>query len=68
MKINEIRQLAKNKKIEKIPSTKKMMIRAIQNEEGNANCFAIGSSSACGQDACIWRADCLKEDALQMAS
>lgn len=34
------------------------LIRAIQKQEGNFDCFGT-SKGYCDQDSCMWRSDCL---------
>jgi len=39
--------------------SKKDLIKAIQRQEGNFDCFGSAGSS-CDQSACCWRGDCLR--------
>ncbi|MDO8465896.1 MAG: SAP domain-containing protein [Gallionella sp.] len=34
------------------------LIKKIQVEEGNFNCYATASNSVCDQVNCLWRGDC----------
>ncbi len=36
------------------------LIKAIQNAEGNADCFASINRKNCAEINCCWRSDCLK--------
>jgi len=58
MKMPEVRARAKAAGIKTNRSKKQDLVRAIQRAEGNRDCFNRGESAACGQDGCIWRADC----------
>lgn len=62
MKVNEIREIAKNRNMTQLPKTKSMLIQAIQRHEGNIDCYATGASNQCGQEGCLWRKDCLDSD------
>ena len=58
MKINEIKEIARQHSIKVGKATKAQLVRAIQQSEGNQQCFASNSSAVCGQHACAWREDC----------
>jgi hypothetical protein len=61
MKMNEVRARAKDLGITiKVGSTKVDAIRAIQRAEGYEDCFGRGLYNSCGQDMCLFRADCIK--------
>jgi hypothetical protein len=34
------------------------LIRTMQRQEGNAECFNTGQAQSCGQSRCLWLADC----------
>ena len=58
MKLEEIKDVARQHNI-KIGKLKKAeLVRAIQKAEGNEACFAVGQASECGQHSCLWRDDC----------
>ena len=58
MKLEQIKEIAKQNDI-KIGKLKKgALVRAIQGAEGNIPCFETGQISTCGQVDCLWRADC----------
>lgn len=58
MKLEEIKEIAKQHNIKAGKMKKAELVRAIQAAEGNPQCFETGTSSACGQDGCLWRQDC----------
>lgn len=39
--------------------SKPELIKAIQMQEGNFDCFATAQSGACDQGNCLWLDDCL---------
>ena len=58
MKLEEIKEIAKQHNI-KIGKLKKAeLVQAIQLVEGNEVCFESGKADECGQAECLWRADC----------
>jgi hypothetical protein len=59
MKIDEIKNIAKQRNIKVGKATKCELVRAIQQAEGNQQCFASNSSKVCGQLSCLWREDCV---------
>lgn len=59
MTINEIRTKAKNMGINTTKMKKPDMIRAIQRAERNLDCYATLRVEHCGEDACLWRIDCI---------
>ena len=61
MKMNEIREIAKSHGIKPGKLSKTNLIKSIQIEEGNSDCFATALDLDCTQDQCRWRADCFKQ-------
>lgn len=61
MNMQEIRKIAKTQGIKpgKLPKAK--LIRAIQLDEGNVDCYATDYNNECNQMGCLWREDCLKQ-------
>ena len=59
MNIDEIKKIAKQHGIKAGKATKSELIRLIQQTEGNPQCYNSNSSQVCGQDACLWREDCV---------
>jgi len=61
MKLQEIRELARRRGIEVARMRKKMdIVRAIQKNEGNDECFMSKRTSVCDQTGCLWLEDCTK--------
>jgi hypothetical protein len=58
MKMQETREIAKNMGIKTANMKKVDIIRAIQQAEGNCDCYNTGKASGCGQSICLWRDDC----------
>jgi len=58
MKIEEVRSIAKSQGIHPGKLSKTELVRTIQTEEGNFNCFATAYSGECDQLGCSWREDC----------
>lgn len=59
MKLDEIKEIAKQHNIKVGKMKKADLVRAIQQVEGNEVCFETGQADMCGQDACLWRKDCV---------
>lgn len=59
MHIQTIRSIAKDRGIKAGRMTKADMIRTIQRNEGNFDCFATATNGFCDQFDCSWREDCL---------
>lgn len=58
MKLDEIKEIAKQHHIKTGKMKKAELIRAIQDAEKNEQCFDSGSAATCGQEDCLWREDC----------
>ena len=58
MKLEEIKEIAKQHNIKAGKLKKTELVRAIQDAEGNELCFETGTADSCGQDACLWRKVC----------
>jgi len=58
MKMIEIKAIAKERGIKAGRLNKTDLVRTIQQQEGNAACFNTGQVDSCGQDQCLWHADC----------
>jgi hypothetical protein len=58
MKLEEIKEIAKQHNIKVGKLKKADLVRAIQEAEGNEVCFETDTSKSCGQDLCRWREDC----------
>jgi hypothetical protein len=61
MTLQEIRKIAQERGL-KLDSRKKKqdVVRAIQRDEGNRDCFMSAGVETCDQDCCLWRKDCSK--------
>ncbi len=59
MKVEEIREIARQRNIKTGKAKKAELVRSIQQTEGNEPCFERGQAKTCGQDACLWREDCV---------
>jgi len=58
MKLDEIKEIAKQHNIKSVRVKKADLVRAIQLAEGNDQCFDSGNATDCGQEKCLWREDC----------
>lgn len=58
MKMEEVRSLAKALNIKSAHLSKAELIKSIQTEEGNFDCFATAAGGDCDQIDCLWRKDC----------
>jgi hypothetical protein len=59
MKLEEIKEIAQQHGIKTGKMKKAELIRTIQSAERNEQCFEAGKADNCGQDACLWRSDCV---------
>ena len=57
--IKEITSIAKNRGIKTAKLNKLSLIRTIQIEEGNFDCYGTAYTGECDQHQCSWRTDCL---------
>jgi hypothetical protein len=57
--MNEIKAIASERGIKCGKLNKTDLVRTIQQQEGNPSCYNTGQKNICGQDQCLWRADCL---------
>ncbi len=62
MVMQEIRDIARDNGIKPGKLSKVMLVRTIQESEGNTVCFATAISGECEQHGCLWRNDCLATD------
>jgi hypothetical protein len=58
MKLEEVKKIAKQLGIPVKGMKKAEIIRAIQRDEGNTDCYETGTAESCGQTGCLWRDDC----------
>ena len=59
MKMKDVQKKAKAMGVKPGKLRKVALIQAIQAAEGNEPCYQTDSSSACGQDQCCWKEDCV---------
>jgi hypothetical protein len=62
MTLKEVKAIAKKKNLTVANTKKAEIIRAIQRDECNNDCFATGTANECGQMNCLWRPDCLQTE------
>ena len=61
MRLSEIEKKARGLGIKDTwKYSKKDLIKTIQRNEGNVDCFANSNSVTCDQLHCSWRDDCVK--------
>lgn len=58
MKLEGVKEIARERGIPLKKMKKTELIRTIQRNEGNFDCYNTDSSTTCGQLNCIWRDDC----------
>lgn len=58
MYMQEIRSIAKDRNIATAGLSKLDIIRKLQSEEGNFDCYATAVDGVCDQKGCKWREDC----------
>ena len=58
MKLEEIRTIAKSRSIHPGKLSKSELIKSIQLEEGNFDCYGTALTGVCDQTGCCWRNDC----------
>jgi hypothetical protein len=61
MNMNEIKAIATKLGIKSGRMKKAELVRAIQIEEGNYDCFGTVRFHECTEEGCLWRTDCKKE-------
>ena len=59
MRFQDIQKMAKGMDIKPYRMKKTDMIRAIQREENNIECYGTDRVDICEEEACLWRGDCL---------
>jgi hypothetical protein len=59
MKLVEIKEIARQRNVNVCKMKKDDLVRGIQQSENNEACYKTGKASQCGQDACLWREDCV---------
>lgn len=59
MNLQIIRDIARERGFHPGRLTKIDLIRCIQREEGNFDCYGTALTGYCDQHVCLWREDCL---------
>lgn len=59
MRLEEIKEIAKQHNVKAGKLKKADLVRAIQEVENNEVCFETGTAERCGQDTCLWREVCV---------
>jgi hypothetical protein len=68
MNMEEVRSIAKSHSIHTGKLSKGALIKSIQLEEGNFDCFGTAVLGICDQLNCSWREDCFQSSRQEMAS
>ncbi len=58
MKLEAIRDMARLHGLQTSKRTKADLIKGIQRDEGNFDCYATAYAGVCDQYGCLWREDC----------
>jgi hypothetical protein len=58
MKLADVKKIAKDRGLQVRNMKKVEIIRTIQQNEGNIDCYNTESAESCGQNSCLWRDDC----------
>ena len=58
MNMTQLKIVAKERGVKPGAMKKEPLIRAIQQAEGNPQCFNTNFAQQCGQGGCLWREDC----------
>jgi len=58
MNMTQVKDVAKDRGVKPGKMNKELLIRSIQQIEGNPQCFNTQFSHLCGQENCLWREDC----------
>ena len=59
MRFQDIQKMAKGMDIKPYRMKKTEMIRAIQRQENNIQCYGTHRVDTCEEESCLWRVDCL---------
>lgn len=59
MNMQAIRETAKTRGVSPGRLGKIELVRTLQRDEGNFDCFAKAYAGYCDQSVCLWREDCL---------
>jgi len=67
MKMNDIRKIALAQGIKPKKLTKAALVKTIQLNEGNFDCFGSATAGVCDQANCIWNEDCIRQSVTNVA-
>jgi hypothetical protein len=67
MKLEVIRAIAKSHGINPGKRSKFDLIKSIQSDEGNFDCYASAHLGICDQGECLWRDDCFDAGRVKIA-
>ena len=67
MKMNDIRKIALAQGIKPKKMTKAALVKTIQLNEGNFDCFGSATAGVCDQTNCAWNEDCIKQSVTNVA-
>ncbi len=56
--MQQLRAIARDKGVHPGRLGKVALVRAIQRQEGNFDCFATARTQCCDQGECLWQPDC----------
>jgi hypothetical protein len=59
MKLQEIQKMAKGMGVRTYKTKKADLIRMIQREENNIDCYGTDRVGYCQEESCSWRIDCV---------
>ncbi len=68
MNLQDVQKIARSSGVKPGKLNKTALIRAIQQGEGNFDCFATARNGYCDQTACLWRDDCFAESGQVMSA
>jgi len=58
MRLEVVRAIAKSHGLRSGKRSKEDLIKSIQSEEGNFDCYGTAVQGVCDQETCLWRTDC----------
>jgi hypothetical protein len=58
MKLEDVRTIARSHGIKPNHLSKTGLIKTIQTEEGNFDCYGSAYNGICDQQDCLWKEDC----------
>jgi len=67
MKMSEIRKIALAQGIQPKRLNKAALVKSIQLNEGNFDCFGSATAGVCDQVNCAWNEDCIKQSSVNAA-